>query len=66
MRRRVRRSRLRRARAPEPWVDVARRYPTSGRITDWSYEDGVTTVEEVRMSCEHEASLGFPVTFVSP
>jgi hypothetical protein len=40
--------------------------PTVGSITDWSYEDGVTTVEEVRMQCEHEASLGFPVTFVAP
>ena len=39
---------------------------TVASITDWSYEDGVTTVEKVRMDCEHDASVGLPVTFVSP
>ena len=40
--------------------------PTVGSITDWSYEDGVTTVDDVRMMCEQDASLGIPVMFVAP
>ena len=40
--------------------------PGVGTLTDWSYEDGVTTVDDVRMMCEQDASLGFPVTFVAP
>jgi hypothetical protein len=40
--------------------------PGVGTITDWSYEDGFTTVDQVRMMCEQEAVPGFPVRFVAP
>lgn len=37
-----------------------------GTITDWYYEDGVLTANDVRMMCEEDARVGFPIDFVAP